>query len=119
MNDLSAAPAVAPAPSRVPAVVVNLVVGLAELSGLVVWALLAFVFGALSRSDGRADPEGFAAVVAAVGLIPFGLAVVCAGVGVWQGARSGRRAGLLWALAAFLLGLIPWGVAILVVGRRG
>jgi len=102
-----------PPPASVLGIVVNIVLGVAELAGFGVWLLLTFAVGAVSSSQANPGPETEALVyVGTPGLLPFGIAAVFNGLGVWKGSKGARGASLGWACAAFVVGLIPWGVVL-------
>jgi len=93
--------------------VINILLGLAELFGLGTWLVITVLAGTVSTSAAHQGAEpGAVGLVGPAGLVPFTLAVVCNGVGLWKAFRGSRRASLLWALAAFVLGLVPWALAI-------
>lgn len=104
----------APRPrASVSGIVANVLLGLAELSGLVFWAAITLVGGALSTSRAHPGMEpGALAMIGLPGLVPFGLAVVCNAIGLWKAIRGARRASYALCACAFLLGLVPWAVAL-------
>lgn len=100
-------------PASVSGILVNIVLGLAELAGFGIWLLITISIGEAASNSARPGPEpALLAVVGAPGLLPFGLAVVLNGVGLWKASRGAHGASLACAGGAFVLGLIPWGVVI-------